>query len=111
MHTAGHLLLLDEERDSSYTNKIFLHITLNMFYYLRYSDRSTFEQLLDVVQIFKVISGSRSSCGNLPTDPYGPPVALYSSIKFPALDSISCTVMSTVPPPQSTTIYRVPVKT
>jgi len=41
-------------------------------------------------------------------DPQGPPVALWSSRNVP-LDLLSSwTVMSTVPPPQSTTMYRVP---
>lgn len=39
----------------------------------------------------------------LPVPPYAPPVALYNSRNRPSF-SISCTVMSTVPPPQSTTM-------
>ena len=45
----------------------------------------------------------------IPIEPWGPPAALYNSRRLPADSfSISWTVMSTVPPPQSTTIYRVP---
>ena len=43
----------------------------------------------------------------VPVDPCGPPVARCSSKRRPVSLS-SCTVMSTVPPPQSTTAYRVP---
>jgi len=43
----------------------------------------------------------------IPHDPCGPPVALCSSCRRPFNTSSSCTVTSTVPPPQSTTRYRV----
>jgi hypothetical protein len=41
-------------------------------------------------------------------EPKGPPVALKTSLRCLLSVDISCTVMSTVPPPQSTTMYRPP---
>ena len=41
-------------------------------------------------------------------EPKGPPVALKTSLRCLLSVDISWTVMSTVPPPQSTTMYRPP---
>ena len=58
--------------------------------------------------LLKMSTRSCSNSWSMLTEPYMPPAALCSSFSVPRPSSTSCTVMSTVPPPQSTTMYRVP---